>query len=91
MKTQFGRIWDSRTVADPDPGIALIAIDRVFLHGRTGVAALKSMAKAMTVVRGEAEIYFHTGGPFEWDSCAPVAVVSTHGLHVSRANESPLI
>lgn len=48
-------------------------------------------AKAMAVVRGEAEIYLHTGGQFEWDSCAPVAVATAHGLHVSRADGSPLV
>ena len=48
-------------------------------------------AKAMAVVRGQAEIYLHTGGQFEWDSCAPVAVAAAHGLHVSRANGSPLV
>ena len=48
-------------------------------------------AKAMAVVRGEAEIYLHTGGQYEWDSCAPVAVAAAHGLHVSRADGSPLV
>ena len=48
-------------------------------------------AKAMAIVRGEAEIYLHTGGQFEWDSCAPVAVAAAHGLHVSRADGSPLL
>ena len=47
-------------------------------------------AKAMAIVRGEAEIYLHTGGQYEWDSCAPVAVAAAHGLHVSRADGSPL-
>lgn len=47
-------------------------------------------AKAMAVVLGEAEIYLHTGGQFEWDSCAPVAVAAAHGLHVSRADGTPL-
>ncbi len=47
-------------------------------------------AKAMAVVRGDAEIYLHTGGQYEWDSCAPVAVAAAHGLHVSRADGSPL-
>ena len=31
-------------------------------------------AKAMAVVRGEADIYLHTGGQYEWDNCAPAAV-----------------
>ena len=48
-------------------------------------------AKAMAVVRGEAEIYLHTGGQYEWDSCAPVAVAAAHGLHVSRADGAPLV
>jgi 3'(2'), 5'-bisphosphate nucleotidase len=47
-------------------------------------------AKAMAIVRGEAEIYLHTGGQYEWDSCAPVAVAAAHGLHTSRADGSPL-
>lgn len=48
-------------------------------------------AKAMAVVRGEAEIYLHTGGQYEWDSCAPAAVAAAHGLHVSRIDGSPLL
>jgi 3'(2'), 5'-bisphosphate nucleotidase len=48
-------------------------------------------AKAMAIVRGEAEIYLHTGGQYEWDSCAPAAVAAAHGLHCSRVDGSPLI
>jgi 3'(2'), 5'-bisphosphate nucleotidase len=48
-------------------------------------------AKAMAVVRGEADIYLHTGGQYEWDSCAPVAVAMAHGLHASRVDGAPLI
>ncbi|HAU21616.1 MAG TPA: 3'(2'),5'-bisphosphate nucleotidase CysQ [Erythrobacter sp.] len=47
-------------------------------------------AKAMAVVRGEAEIYLHSGGQYEWDSCAPVAVALANGLHCSRIDGSPL-
>ena len=47
-------------------------------------------AKAMAVVRGDAEIYLHSGGQYEWDSCAPVAVARAHGLHCSRVDGSPL-
>ncbi len=46
-------------------------------------------AKAMAIVRGEAEIYLHTGGQYEWDSCAPAAVALAHGLHCSRIDGSP--
>ena len=47
-------------------------------------------AKAMAVVRGEADVYVHTGGQYEWDSAAPVAVALAAGLHCSRADGSPL-
>jgi 3'(2'), 5'-bisphosphate nucleotidase len=48
-------------------------------------------AKAMAIVRGEADIYLHSGGQYEWDSCAPAAVALAHGLHVSRIDGSPLV
>ncbi|MEW4467878.1 3'(2'),5'-bisphosphate nucleotidase CysQ [Parasphingorhabdus sp. JC815] len=48
-------------------------------------------AKAMAVVRGEADIYLHSGGQYEWDNCAPVAVAQAHGLHCSRMDGSALI
>lgn len=48
-------------------------------------------AKAMAVVLGQADIYLHTGGQYEWDSCAPAAVALAHGLHVSRVDGSPLV
>jgi len=48
-------------------------------------------AKAMAIVRGEADIYLHTGGQYEWDSMAPVAVARAYGLHCSRVDGSPLV
>jgi 3'(2'), 5'-bisphosphate nucleotidase len=36
------------------------------------------------VLRGEALAYVHSGGQYEWDSCAPAGVAAAHGLHVSR-------
>jgi 3'(2'), 5'-bisphosphate nucleotidase len=47
-------------------------------------------AKAMAVLRGEADIYVHSGGQYEWDSCAPVAVAQAHGFHCSRLDGRPL-
>lgn len=47
-------------------------------------------AKAMAVVRGDAEIYAHTGGQYEWDNCAPAAVVKAAGLWATRLDGSPL-
>lgn len=48
-------------------------------------------AKAMAVVRGVADVYAHSGGQWEWDSAAPVAVAAAAGLHVSRLDGSPLV
>ncbi len=48
-------------------------------------------AKAMAVILGQADIYLHSGGQYEWDSMAPVAVALAHGLHASRVDGSPLV
>ena len=48
-------------------------------------------AKTMAVVRGECEIYAHSGGQYEWDSCAPVAVAAAAGCHVSRIDGQELL
>jgi 3'(2'), 5'-bisphosphate nucleotidase len=47
-------------------------------------------AKTMAVVRGDADIYVHSGGQWEWDSAAPVAIALAAGLHVSRLDGSPV-
>jgi 3'(2'), 5'-bisphosphate nucleotidase len=47
-------------------------------------------AKAMAVVLGDADVYAHAGGQYEWDSCAPVAVAAAAGLHVSRLDGAAL-
>ena len=65
------------------------AAEAVAVADRLGAELLpmgSAGAKAMAVVRGEADIYLHTGGQYEWDSCAPVAVALAHGLHCSRVD-----
>jgi 3'(2'), 5'-bisphosphate nucleotidase len=47
-------------------------------------------AKVAAVIQGEADVYAHTGGQYEWDSAAPVAVANAAGLHTSRFDGSPL-
>jgi 3'(2'), 5'-bisphosphate nucleotidase len=47
-------------------------------------------AKAAAVIRGEADAYVHSGGQYEWDSAAPVAVALAAGLHASRIDGSKL-
>lgn len=58
--------------------------------GATTVPMGSAGAKAMAVVRGDADVYAHSGGQYEWDSCAPVAVAAAAGLHVSRLDGTPL-
>ncbi|MBO8150772.1 3'(2'),5'-bisphosphate nucleotidase CysQ (plasmid) [Rhodococcus sp. ZPP] len=47
-------------------------------------------AKAMAVLRGEADAYAHAGGLWEWDYAAPVGVAQAAGLHCSRLDGSAL-
>jgi 3'(2'), 5'-bisphosphate nucleotidase len=47
-------------------------------------------AKAAAVIRGEVDAYVHSGGQYEWDSAAPVAVARSAGLHTSRIDGSDL-
>lgn len=46
--------------------------------------------KVAAVVRGDVDAYVHTGGQYEWDSAAPVAVARAAGLFTSRVDGSPL-
>ena len=48
-------------------------------------------AKAMSVVRDVSDAYVHSGGQYEWDSAAPVAVARAAGLFTSRVDGSPLV
>ena len=69
------------------------AAEAVFVAEKLGTELLamgSAGAKAMAVVRGEADIYLHTGGQYEWDNCAPVAVAQAAGLHVSRVDGSAI-
>jgi 3'(2'), 5'-bisphosphate nucleotidase len=47
--------------------------------------------KAVAVVRGEVDAYVHSGGMYQWDSAAPVAVARAAGLTTCRIDGSPLV
>jgi len=70
------------------PACTQVLVDAL---GATLVEMGSAGAKAMAVVRGEVDVYAHSGGQYEWDSCAPVAVAAAAGLHVSRLDGSPLV
>jgi 3'(2'), 5'-bisphosphate nucleotidase len=48
-------------------------------------------AKAATVITGENDVYLHSGGFYEWDTAAPVAVARAAGLHVSRIDGTDVV
>jgi 3'(2'), 5'-bisphosphate nucleotidase len=77
-----------------------IAVSRTrppdFVHGlaRELDAELVPMGsagvKVISVVRDVTDAYVHSGGQYEWDSAAPVAVARASGLFTSRVDGSPL-
>jgi 3'(2'), 5'-bisphosphate nucleotidase len=77
------RILISRT---RPPAEAEVVADAL---GGTLVPMGSAGAKTATVLRGEAELYLHSGGQYEWDLAAPVAVALGGGLHASRIDGSP--
>ena len=78
------RVVVSRSQRNVDGARLAAALDaEVVAMGSVGV-------KAMAVVRGEVDVYAHTGGFYEWDACAPAAVAAAAGLHVSAPDGSPL-
>ena len=79
------RVIVSRTRRPPAAQMLARKLDATYIElGSAG-------AKAMAVVRGTADIYAHSGGQYEWDSCAPVAVAKAAGLHCSRLDGSPMV
>ncbi|MGP1353668.1 MAG: 3-isopropylmalate dehydratase large subunit [Parasphingopyxis sp.] len=53
----FDTLWDSHVAADLPAGAQLIAIDRIFLHERTGPAALNALAEAGRKVADPSRVF----------------------------------
>jgi 3'(2'), 5'-bisphosphate nucleotidase len=70
------------------PVAALIVAEAI---GAELISLGSAGAKTMAVVLGEADIYAHSGGQYEWDSCAPIAVARAAQLHTSRIDGSELV
>ena len=47
--------------------------------------------KTVAVARGEVDAYVHSGGQYQWDSAAPVAIARAAGLTTCRLDGSPLL
>jgi len=99
----LGRLYRSDRVAAPSFGAGRpkILVSRTrppaeaeeiaALIGAELVAMGSAGAKAMAVVAGEADLYYHAGGQHEWDNCAPAAVALGAGLHASRLDGSAFL
>jgi 3-isopropylmalate/(R)-2-methylmalate dehydratase large subunit len=46
MPSLFDKLWAAHAIAETPGGATIVAIDRIFLHERTGAAALKSLKAA---------------------------------------------
>ncbi len=86
-------------LATPDPTLRMVVSrsrppefvpQMAELLGAVTVLMGSAGAKIAAVIRGEAEIYVHAGGQYEWDSAAPAAVALASGLHASRLDGTPL-
>jgi 3'(2'), 5'-bisphosphate nucleotidase len=81
---ELPRLVTSRT---RNPYAAVVVANAL---GADAVRLGSAGAKTMAVIVGEADIYVHDGGMYQWDSAAPAAVAAAAGLHVSRIDGSPL-
>jgi 3'(2'), 5'-bisphosphate nucleotidase len=79
------RIVASRTRAPEIVGTVATAL------GAELVPMGSAGAKVAAVIAGEADVYVHAGGQYEWDSAAPVAVALAAGLYAARLDGSPLL
>lgn len=56
-RTLFDKIWETHHIKTLESGEALIAIDRVFLHERTGSAALESIVDSGRIPRNPKSVF----------------------------------
>jgi 3-isopropylmalate/(R)-2-methylmalate dehydratase large subunit len=57
MPSLFDKLWAAHAISTTEGGATIVAIDRVFLHERTGAAALNSLAAAGRMVRDPARAF----------------------------------
>jgi 3'(2'), 5'-bisphosphate nucleotidase len=76
---------DRRPSRAARPGSCTVPVEAI---GGVLVPLGSAGAKVMAVVRGEAEVYVHSGGQWAWDNAAPVAVAQSYGLYARRLDGS---
>jgi 3'(2'), 5'-bisphosphate nucleotidase len=79
------RIAVSRTRPPAEASAVAAALDAELVP--LGSAGYKTVA----VARGEVDAYVHSGGQYQWDSAAPVAIARAAGLVTCRLDGSPLV
>lgn len=98
---EIGRVFATDDPAPDDPGRdapiiiagrtqARWAMAVAHVLGGEAVIAGSAGVKAMAVVRGEADVYLHPSGLYEWDACAPAAVAEAAGLDVVDIDGKPI-
>ncbi|NJD32218.1 MAG: 3-isopropylmalate dehydratase large subunit [Gammaproteobacteria bacterium] len=56
-RSLFDKVWTEHVVRDLGNGVSLVAIDRIFLHERTGSIALKSLRGSGRPVRDPSRVF----------------------------------
>lgn len=56
-KTLFDKLWDQHLVSNLESGEGLVAVDRVFLHERTGSVALSALTQSGRKVRNPSSVF----------------------------------
>ena len=56
-KTLFDKLWDLHIAGQDGTGAAFLAIDRVFLHERTGGVALKTLQESGRMVKSPSQVF----------------------------------
>jgi 3-isopropylmalate/(R)-2-methylmalate dehydratase large subunit len=57
QRTLFEKLWTAHLVRDLGNGVGLLAIDRIFLHERTGSIALKSLRQSGRAIADPARVF----------------------------------
>jgi 3'(2'), 5'-bisphosphate nucleotidase len=79
------RVAVSRSRPPAEAGAVATALDAELVP--LGSAGYKTVA----VARGEVDAYVHSGGQYQWDSAAPVAIARAAGLTTCRLDGAPLV
>ena len=56
-RTLFDKLWDAHKVMTLEDGDDLLAIDRVFLHERTGAATLNALSRSQRTPIDPSRVY----------------------------------